>query len=1019
MLKDLMLKSVTIAVACSISFVAYAMADALRFVNVPAGDLVQGLEFLAKQTDVELVYQAAQLRGLHTHGVTGNLTAHDAVTRLLEGTEIHLRTDQATGAMLIGPPEQGGSGPSGASSRNPSDTATNSGKEGKKDSSDGFRVAQVDQGQTSSPSTVEKQDEQASKKKFVQLEEVVVTGSRIPLAAGQQQVQPVRSYTRDDIDRSGQTTVSDFLNTLPDISLNSDDGVFVGNGAIPGQRAIRLHGLPAGTTLLLLNGRRTDGGFTGFFDLNTIPAAAVERVEILPVGASAIYGADALGGAINIVLRQNLNGFEANAKFDHIAGATNADANFGWGNTWEHGAVTLIGTHQRNGELDGSQREPTSTINFPAGAPTFAYVFDDCSPGNVYSLDGGNLPGLSSPQAGIPAGISGRPTIGQFAPTAGKPNQCNYTQSFAFVPYSQREGALLSAHYHATEAAEFFTEVLFSHQNLENPGGHLIDEFGFLGTILGANNPYNPFGQDVGVSFSDPSRRSRFNASIDLIRPLIGVRGEFFSQWHYEATASFSRDQYRYLQDVGSGQASLQAALNSSDPATALNPFTTGPLGPPQVVQSILATFGPASQGQFTNKALNAQSILRGPLFHLPAGAVDVAIGGEYDHQQEESQFNGAVPGLVNESLHRNAYAAFGEGRLPLLAAGGEPRLTLNVAGRYDHADDIGGKATWQSALRWRANASLSVSAGYGISYRAPTLDQIGGAISSSQPFGLGVGDPFRGDEPVTATLLSGGNPNLKPETGNSRTVEIGYASQAQPAFAASLTWYSINISNYISIPSFQALIDNPTLYPGAVVRAPPTPQDVQQGFLGSITQVSSRNYNFGDLRVAGFDADMSYSISTTLGTLKPSLAIANVYRWESALVPGAPLLSYVSQATSYFSGLGFAPRWKGTAVLAWNRGPLSASLAGRYTGRYKDYQDLVPNSNELGNFWIFDLNARFEAGQALATGNRWLSSAYVAVGAINLFDKGPQFSYGSLPFDPTSYDIRGRSVYVQIGVKW
>jgi len=175
-------------------------------------------------------------------------------------------------------------------------------------------------------------------------------------------------------------------------------------------------------------------------------------------------------------------------------------------------------------------------------------------------------------------------------------------------------------------------------------------------------------------------------------------------------------------------------------------------------------------------------------------------------------------------------------------------------------------------------------------------------------------------------------------------------------------------------------------------------------------------NYNFGDLRVAGFDADVSYAIDTALGNFKSSMAIANVHTWDSALVPGAPLVSYVSQANN---GLGFAPRWKGTAALGWNLGPLSASLSGRYIGRYRDHQEAVPNANVLGNTWIFDLNARFAVGQALARGSRWLAGAFVAVGAVNLFDKAPPFSYGFLPYDAAQADIRGRFLYAQLGVRW
>jgi len=187
---------------------------------------------------------------------------------------------------------------------------------------------------------------------------------------------------------------------------------------------------------------------------------------------------------------------------------------------------------------------------------------------------------------------------------------------------------------------DLFTEMLFSRGRLETPFGPLIDAFGgsFGGTTLGANNPYNPFGKDVGVSFAYPGRQVRFIGSGTLIRPLIGVRGAFFSEWHYEATAYFSRDRSRIDQDAFLNQSNLQAALNSSDSATALNPFTAGAPGTLQAVQSLLATVGPPMQTRLANQILDGQGVLRGPLFWLPAGAVEAAIGSEYSGKSKKQK---------------------------------------------------------------------------------------------------------------------------------------------------------------------------------------------------------------------------------------------------------------------------------------------------------------------------------------------------------------------------------------------
>ena len=273
-----------VALACLISASALALADEPRQVNVPAGNLIEGLESLAKQCGVDVIYPSNELKGLKTRGVSGTLEPKEAFRKLIEGTPLMLK--EQGNALLISLP------------------------------------AAATRSQTSSPSTVEKQEEAGSKKKPVQLEEVIVTGSRIPVAANQG-AQEVHVYTKEAIEQSGQTTVADFLNTLPSVSIATTE--FAAPQGVGGATTVQLRGLNVGTTLVLLNGRRVEqGGAAGgyFFDLNTIPSVAVERIEIVADGSSAIYGSDAIAGVVNIILKKDFDGFEASAKY---GGATGID----------------------------------------------------------------------------------------------------------------------------------------------------------------------------------------------------------------------------------------------------------------------------------------------------------------------------------------------------------------------------------------------------------------------------------------------------------------------------------------------------------------------------------------------------------------------------------------------------------------------------------------------------------------------------------------------------------------------
>ncbi len=1004
---------------CLIGFSAAddAHASIRKFTNIPAEGLGPALQMLARDRNFQIVFVSEELANVRTQGAIGEFTPEEALKRLLTGTGLTYKyLDDKT--VTIVPASAAGSGQ--ATTQNAasgsSDDASSS-KEGKKGSSRDFRVAQVaqvDQGSAGPQTVGDDQNSDNKKKKEEGLSEIVVTGSRIPTVAGNE-VQPVRSYTRADIESSGQTTIGDFLNTLPDVSINSNQA---GYGTFAGQTSVQLHGLPLGTTLLLLNGRQVETSYFGFFDLNNIPVSAIERIEVLPVGSSAIYGSDALGGAVNIILRQNLSGLEVNAKAGSAnGGASEKDADLAWGKSGDRGAISLIASYQNIGALLGRDRAVTSAVDFPANFPASSLfvTWDACNPGTVYSLNGQNLPGLSSTQAAIPGGLSGKPTIQAFQATAGQAHICNANLDAAFIPATERWSTMLSGHYEVGEQVDVFTETLFTHERKDNRSGDYLNGFSEYGTTLGAANPYNPFGETVGISFSYPGIETGYENTQTFIRPLIGVRGTFLADWHYEVTGFLSRNDFQAYND-SLPNAPEQAALDSSNPATALNPFTTGAPGTPQLLQS-LQDAATVTNYRYINQLAGGQVVLRGTLFNLPAGPFQAVFGADYNREEQYSELGQGAPPL---DLSRNTHGLFTEERIPLLAGGAQPRtdvvLALTLAGRYDDSSDFGSKTTWQGGLDWRPIDALQLRGSYATSYKAPQLQQISGGPSANFPIG-GLIDPFMGNALVTVPVTFGSNFKLQPETGSSQTFGLVYSSGGLPGLKLSVTYFGIDIKNYITEPAVQTIIDNPSVFPGAVTRGPPSTQDIQQGFLGPITHVNDIFFNFGSLSVSGVDFDLRYKMDTAIGEVTPSIAVTNTYRWNAALTPNMPAVSYVSQASIVSPG--FAPRWKGTAALGWNRGPYSLAVDARYIGRYRDYQDYVSNSNELGNFYFIDANFRFDAGASLAPHHRWLAGTYIAVGGVNLFNRLPQFAYTNPGFDLAESDIRGRFLYAQFGAKW
>jgi iron complex outermembrane receptor protein len=334
------------------------MADApdasTQSINLPADDLVASLELLAKQSGIEIIYDADQLKGIKTHAVSGDLTPKTAVMQLLEGTNLTLI--EHDGAMLIAAPQAGGP-------RMPNSTPSFPGDDG-----NAARLAQPNSGRLSvagKPADVDQKSRRNSG-----LDEIVVTGTHIRGEVPPGSVLIV--YTHADMEQSGSATLDQFARNMTE-NFSSVDGISnqssnirfsptrSSNGINTYQGAsFNLHGLGPTTTLTLLNGQRLapaglDGSFT---DISQIPLSAVDHIEVLPDGASAIYGADAVAGVVNIVTRRDFTGAETTVRYGGSTGggAGEVTASQLLGKSWSTGSVFLNYEFDDQYGLNASQR---------------------------------------------------------------------------------------------------------------------------------------------------------------------------------------------------------------------------------------------------------------------------------------------------------------------------------------------------------------------------------------------------------------------------------------------------------------------------------------------------------------------------------------------------------------------------------------------------------------------------------------------------------------------------------------
>lgn len=932
---------------------------------IPSMPLKQALTEFAQREHLQFVYVSQIAEGVRTHGAPAGLSHEATLQSLLRGTGLQFRFLNADTVTIYA-----GDAPA------PTDTSSQSRP---------------------------RSDQQEPPR---QLERITVTGSRLS-AATTEGPQEVQIYSNQDIVRSGQQTVADFLNNLPQVSTVVDES---GNITYGGAQTVRLRGLPVGSTLVLLDGRTVGGSSPNQyhgnpFNLNFIPVSAVERIEVVPEAASAVYGSDAIGGVVNVILRKNLDGGEFNVTSGRPTqgGYGDTTTSFAWGKNFSRGNFTVVGSYQNRSELSAAERELTANQDYRRfGGPDSRVT--TCQPGNVYSVDGTNLPGLTSSFAGVPGSSTGLLTPSDFLSTEGQLNKCSaQATGTVLIPQTRRGNLLANGHFDLTDTTQAFMQVM----------GSRVEQYmsfsaaGMSRIPVPAGNPFNPFGVPVLVDyrFVDQGPRMNGTGTDYFSRVLGGFRGRWANRWDWEIAAWQTYD-HTHLHETVMDYGALFGALANPDPAQSLNLFSSGNPASDAVLRSILVEW-PISQA---SKLQTVNAFVRGTLIDLPTGPLDVVFGGEYNHEVQ----SGFAPGegdVAPSMFSRNVRSLFAEARVPLWGAKGQSqmsdRLALTVAGRYDRYSDFGSKFTPQAGLELRPSDTLLLRASYGKSFKAPDLTNVYSPVSSLPGIDLPP-DPLRGGELGIATIEFGGNPDIRPQTGNSRTVGMVWSSKAIPNLQVSLTNFRVTQDDRIVQPNIFFGFD--TIPANLVVRAAPTPDDIAKGYAGKVLMVDMRYVNFGALLVEGNDLDVRYRFDTSLGTFSPSLSATGYYKYQSATF-GA-----LEDRLGYASEDAFAPRWKGTLALEWSKGAWSARVASRYLGSYLDYD----GARMLGDYWLFDASAHYDFGRLFGSGNPLLSNAFAALSVVNLFDRHPQFSnyYGS-GYDPREADIRGRFVSFTLGTRW
>lgn len=900
----------------------------------------------------------------------------------------------------------------------------------------------------------------------LKLDKFVVTGSLLPASQGETFI-PVTSYSSTKLLQLGAATPIEGLRTLPSFFGATSTELDSNGGS--GAATVNLRGL--GGTLTLVNGRRA----FDFADLNLIPIDAVQSIDILKDGAGSVYGADALAGVVNVVLKKKWIGTQLRAGYG-ISSRNDAqqwDLSLSHGQTFdkEKGYITMVLAYADKKSLYARDRELSANADgrpfggLNGGSPTFA--------GHVGAAAGGLMlnNGLQYPQS--PSDYH------NFNPS---------TESFNFrlfsptIPGQERKLAHLAAGYELFgKQVEAYWEFDWAHQ-LTNNGlapapftmpnttarNSVYNPWGAGNTIPGNTVRYRPTDVDI--------RRSIFDKT--TWRTVLGLQGKLKNGWSYDT--AYHRMHEDLIQTEKNGI--LRSAIVAETDAGRFNPFAlTGSKGTFNGkswdnTKAISASL--ASGKKPTEDLLQTYDFkLFGPTFDLPAGPVNLAVGYEWrklhlTYSPDAIYFSGDLLGFnagnpFDASSENDAF--FGELEVPLISRNNSlslaKSLTLTGNIRFDNAqvqDNLTGDGrsfgsyTKRIGLRYEASDELTLRSTYGTGFRVPSLGSLYAAPGDNFPTLI---DPLRFPIGQQTNTSTSGNPNLDPETSVSRSAGFVYSPKWAPGLNITVDYYRTKLSGLITDGAQFLLNQNAatqgTGYPiitrdgaGNITSVVTNPnalfadrilRDPTSGSLDDSNgpAVDSSYLNVAERVAKGIDYTISYrQRKKAWGQLTHTLEFNQVLGWQLIAAPGSPVQEWKGRFVDPSSNAiapGSIPEWKGYYNLLWEKGPWTASVTVNYIHSVLDDPDaqlldanghfafldtktgnLIPTDDiSMERYVTFDLTVAYD----FQSENKWLKGTEIRLGVQNIGDEPPPFSAGAFNdnYDTSSYNIRGR--FFQLGV--
>lgn len=808
-------------------------------------------------------------------------------------------------------------------------------------------------------------DEKDSQSDTTKLDKYQVTGTHIK-RSDLEGPAPVVVIDRDEIDKSGATSL---YQVLADLTINS--GLMLNeNKALsttPGSAGINLRGLGQDATLILLNGRRMTNypyplnTTDNFVDLNSIPLSAIERVEVLKDGASAIYGSDAMAGVINIILRQDYDSAEISASYG-VSSEGDADetrVNFIKGISSDTDNFTFI--------FDYLKREP-----FLLSDRDFSKTADQTI---AHSIDGVNYAQPPYIWDNHPANYLDSGGF-QFSGGFFDPNPW-----ITAVPETERIGGVFSYKKEISTDLTFYADALISQVTTEVKASPSSLYTVYDGVVYPIGHPTSPnITENLALFWRMTDLGSRIDEiTTDTYRLVAGFEG-VYKDWDWDAgvfhaSSDSSLTGRNYVSAVA-----LQTAFNNNQ----LDPFGTSSQADLDAIRTTISR-----DAETQSQGIDVK--FTGEVGQLDGGPVMLALGTSYLAEElkdtpDALTASGDILGQSSTASEgdRDSTAVFAELSLPV-----QENLEMQLALRAEDYSDFGSTVNPKFAVKYRPSSTVMLRASTGTAFRAPSLPELHQADTT---IFRNLVDTARCAElaecdPQSIRIFLSSNPNLDAE--ESTSYYLGALFEPTKEFSIGIDYWNYDMENVVTINTQDVIDQNNS----AVVIRPDVGADINDPISG----VNDQYVNSANRKTDGVDIDLRYRWGTTVGQFELRNTTTKVFSIRERVRSADPFVDY--------AGKYLFPDLRSTTSLNWSKNDYSAVVRANYISDYEDL-NYDNDSHMIDSYLTYD-------GQLSYSGFEKMKLVF---GINNILDEEPPFSNGSYTgFDTATHNPTGRFYYVRL----